>query len=191
MPNNAGLQMPQISLARALNQSDFFIENKLFVPKNKTVLYSRNLVFFYVNRRHQGMNLVNLSMKFNYSNVPYQLLNVNQTTVNDLAVEFALDLPIGNDNFSLRSVVTVYRPPLADNVSVGSCAAVLRYDGPGVMSDIFCYNPLLANYAVERADGSFRSNEPITSLNLQANNANEVGFTELASKYGTIFMYTL
>jgi len=191
MPNNAGLQMPQISLARSLNQSDFFIENKLFVPKNKTVLYSRNLVFFYVNRRHQGMNLVNLSMRFNYSNVPYQLLNVNQTTVNDLAVEFALDLPIGNDNFSLRSVVTVYRPPLADNVSVGSCAAVLRYDGPGVMSDIFCYNPLLANYAVERADGSFRSNEPITSLNLQANNANEVGFTELASKYGTIFMYTL
>jgi hypothetical protein len=190
MQANAGLPMPQISLQKSLNQSDFFIENKLFVPKNKSVLFSRNLVFFYVNRRHQGMNMVNLSMRFSYTNIPYQLFNVNQTTVNDLPVDSSLDLSIGNDNFSLRSVVTVYRPPLADNVSVGSSAVVLRYDGPGVMSDIFCYNPLLANHQVEQLDGSYRANDPVTTLELHST-PKEMGFIEMARSYGTVFMYTL
>jgi len=191
MQTNAGLPMPQISLVNALNQSDFFIENKLFVPKSKSVIFSRNLVFFYVNRRSQGMNLVNLSMRFSYSNIPYQLFNVNQTTINDLPVEVNPDLAIGSDNFTLRSVVTVYRPPLAENISVGSSCAVLRYDGPGVMSDIFNYNPLFANYTVELPNGEVRKNEPITTLSETSNNPNEIGFKEMASKYGTIFMYTL
>ena len=191
MQANAGLPMPQISLDRALNQPEFIIENKLFVPKNKSVIFSRNVVFFYVNRRHQAMNLANLTMRFSYTNIPYQLFNVNQTTVNDLQVGVPKYLGIGNDNFNLRSVVTVYRPPLADNVSVGSSCAVLKYDGPGARPEILNYNPLFANIAVELPGGLVGTNSPVTTLAETAANPNEIGFDEMASKYGTIFMYTL
>jgi len=191
MTANAGFPMPEISLNNYLNQPDFVIENKLFVPKNKSVFFSRNLVFFYVNRRHQGVNLANLTMRFSYSNMPYQMFNVNQTTVNDLEVSVPYTLSVGKDNFNLRSVVTVYRPPLADNVSVGSSCAVIKYDGPGVRNTILNYNPLLANYEVEMPDGSHRANKPVSYIDEVASNPNEVGFTEMARKYGTIFMYTL
>ena len=188
--SNAGLPMPEISLERSLNQSDFFIENKLFVPKNKSVLFSRNLVFFYINRRMQGMNLANVSMKFSYTNIPYQMFNLNQSTVNDLEVSFDDQLTVGNDVFNLRSVVTVYRPPLAENIAVGSSCVVLKSDMPGMQTDLLYYNPLLANYEMELGNGNHAANKPITLLR-DSSNGNEMGFRQLARKYGTIFMFTM
>jgi hypothetical protein len=187
-PNNLNLPMPQIHLERAINQSDYFIENKLLVPKNKSILYSRGIVFFYVNRRFQNTTLANLTYKFNYTNVPYQTFNVGQTSVNDLAVGFEYNMKLGNEVFDLRSVVTVYRPPISENVSVGSSCVVIHSAAPGVTGDHFYYNPLLANHAFDNGT-SVETNKPITVIHPTANGPNEVGFVEMAQKYGTVFMY--
>jgi hypothetical protein len=187
-PNNLNLPMPQIHLERAINQSDYFIENKLLVPKNKSILYSRGIVFFYVNRRFQNTTLANLTYKFSYTNVPYQTFNVGQTSVNDLTVGFEYNMKLGNEVFDLRSVVTVYRPPIAENVSVGSSCVVIHSAAPGVTGDHFYYNPLLANHAFDNGS-SVQTNKPITIIHRSANGPNEVGFVEMAQKYGTIFMY--
>ena len=187
LPNNLGMDMPQIHLERAINQSDFFIENKLLVPKSKSILYSRNVVFFYVNRRYQSVNVANLTYKFSYTNVPYQTFNVGQTAINDITVGFGDTLTLGKDSFDLRSVVTVYRPPIAENVSVGSSCVVL-HTNPGGACDHFYYNPLLSNHQFEDASGSYSANAPITTIGRQAG-SNTPGFDEMAQKYGTIFMY--
>jgi len=189
-PNNLGYPVPQVHLERAINQSDYFIENKLLVPKSKSVLYSRNIVFFYVNRRYQTVNVANLTYKFSYTNVPYQTFNVGQTAINDLNVGFEPTLRLGQDVFSLRSVVTVYRPPIAENVAVGSSCIVTRLSSPGVASDYFYYNPLLANTMVEVGD-SYRQSRPITVIRRRAQGPNEIGFDDVAQKFGTIFMYVV
>jgi hypothetical protein len=185
MPNNLGYDVPQMHLDRAINQSDYFIENKLLVPKSKSILYSRNAVFFYVNRRFQTVNAANLTYKFSYTNVPYQTFNVGQSAINDFPVGFDNSLTLGNDVFSLRSVVTVYRPPIAENVSVGSSCVVVGQQS----NDLFYYNPLLANIQFEDETGAYRSNNPITVINNVSAHANQPGFIEMAQKYGTIFMY--
>jgi hypothetical protein len=187
-PNNLNLPMPQIHLERAINQSDYFIENKLLVPKNKSIMYSIDFVFFYINRRFQNSTLANLTYKFSYTNVPYQTVNVGQTSVNDLPVGFDYNMKIGSDVFDLRSVVTVYRPPIAENVSVGSSCVVIRSASPGVTGDHFYYNPLLANISMD-IGGAPVSNKPISVIHRTAGQPDEVGFIEMAQKFGTIFMY--
>ncbi len=190
VPNNLGMAMPQIHLERAINQSDYFIENKLLVPKSKSVLYSRNVVFFYVNRRYQSVNVANLTYRFSYTNVPYQTFNVGQTAVNDLQVGFDYSLKLGKDVFGLRSVVTVYRPPIAENVSVGSSCVVIRNNGPGVVAEHFYYNPLLSNHAFDNGT-SYTVNKPFSIINPSASQPSEVGFTDMAQRFGTIFMYVM
>ena len=189
VPNNLGMPMPQIHLERAINQSDYFIENKLLVPKSKSVLYSRNVVFFYVNRRYHTVNVANLTYRFSYTNVPYQTFNVGQTAINDINVGFDYSLKLGKDMFGLRSVVTVYRPPIAENVSVGSSCVVV-HNNPGSVADHFYYNPLLANHSFDNGT-VYQKNKPITVINRVAANPNEVGFVDMAQKFGTIFMYVL
>jgi hypothetical protein len=183
---NQATPVGSIDLLKALNQTDYFIENKMLVPKNKSVLFSRNVMFFYANRRYQSMNIANLAYKFSYTNVPYQTFNVGQTSVNDVPVTFNCTIPLGNDAFSLRSVVTVYRPPLEANISVGSSAIVLpKEKGDG---EHFYYNPLLSNFMYD--DGTkYASNKPISILYETPSGPNQIGFLELAQKYGTIFMY--
>jgi hypothetical protein len=190
VPNNLGMPMPQIHLERAINQSDYFIENKLFVPKSKNVIYSRNVVFFYINRRFHTVNVANLTYKFSYTNVPYQTFNVGQTAINDIPVNFDYTVKLGKDTFDLRSVVTVYRPPIAENVSVGSSCVVLHKNNT-LSNNHFYYNPLVANLQMLNPNGAPLKNEPITSINKHAVNTNEVGFIDMAQKYGTIFMYVM
>jgi hypothetical protein len=187
-PNNLNLPMPQIHLERAINQSDYFIENKILVPKSKSIMYSIDFVFFYVNRRFQNSTLANLTYKFSYTNVPYQTFNVGQTSVNDLAVGFEYNMKIGNDIYDLRSVVTVYRPPIAENVSIGSSCVVIRAATPGVVGDHFYYNPLLSNITLD-INGVVETNKPISVIHHTTTDVNEIGFVEMAQKFGTIFMY--
>jgi hypothetical protein len=183
---NQAASVGSIDLLRALNQTDYFIENKMLVPKNKSVLFSRNVIFFYANRRYQSMNIANLAYKFSYTNVPYQTFNVGQTSVNDIDVTFDYSFALGNDAFGLRSVVTVYRPPIEANISVGSSAVVVPKDRAG--GEHFYYNPLLSNFMYD--DGTkYASNKPISILYERASGPNQIGFRELAQKYGTIFMY--
>jgi hypothetical protein len=69
-PLNSGMRHPAVRLESALTQADWYIENKMVVPKNKSVIHSRNIVFFYVNRRYQSVNFANVDMGFRYLAIP-------------------------------------------------------------------------------------------------------------------------
>jgi len=185
---NAGLPLPEIHLERSINQTDYFIENKLFVPKTKSVMFSKNLVFFHINRRYQTVNVTNLAYRFSYTSMPYQSFNVGQTRVNDLPVGFREQLPLGREMYDLRSVVTVYRPPIAENIAAGSSCIIMRAE-PSV--EQLYYNPLLANMMHEDPNngGQYVQNKPITVVNPTPAGPGEIGYVEVAQKYGTIFCY--
>jgi len=182
-PNN-------ISLERALAQTDFFIEHKTLVPKYRSVMYTQNLLFFYVNRRYQAINVARLDFRVAYTSTPYQSWNVGQTAINDTPVDFKYDQKVGNTLLSLRSVVTVYRPPIAENVVGGSSAIVIPDKNAGRnINENFYYNPLLANYMYQ--DGNeIKSNRPITLIARNAPSApDSVCVTDLAQKFGSVFVY--
>jgi hypothetical protein len=180
-----------IHLNNAMAQSDWYIENKMLVPKNKSVIYSGELVFFYANRRYQSVNIANLSLNFRYTSVPMQTWNVGHTAVNESILNFDERIRIGKDDFYLRSVVMVYKPPVADHVSVGSSAVIIKRTGPGIAAPVYLhYNPVLANYQFQTPTG-YRANDPITGLPAySAPGSGAPSFSEQARKFGTIFVYS-
>jgi hypothetical protein len=181
-----------IHLNNAMAQSDWYIENKMLVPKNKSVIYSGDLVFFYANRRYQSVNIANLSLNFRYTSVPMQTWNVGHTAVNESLLNFDERIKIGKDDFYLRSVVMVYKPPVADHVSVGSSAVIVKRSGPGVAAPVYLhYNPVLANYMFQSPSGGYRANDPITGLPATSTPGSGLpNFSEQAKKFGTIFVYS-
>lgn len=179
-----------MSLERALSQSDFFIEHKTLVPKHRSVLHTEDILFFYANRRYQSLNLANLNFRVSYTSVPYQSLNVAQTAINDSPLSFDYNLKIGENALELRSIVTVYRPPIAENIVGGSSTIVIPASKEGRnVDENFYYNPLIANYMSEQ-DGRYESNNPISLIVRDGAAANSESVNDLGSKYGTIFMYS-
>ena len=185
-------QQQPVSLEKSLSQTDFFIEHKTLVPKFRSVMYTQQLLFFYVNRRYQAVNVARMDFRLAYTSVPYQSWNVGQTAINDTPVDFKYVQQVGDRQLDLRSIVTVYRPPLAENVVGGSSAIVIPARNSGRnANENFYYNPLLANYMYESASGSYASNRPITLIARDTpSSTNSVCVTELGQKYGSVFVYS-
>ena len=178
----------QMSLKRALNQSDFFIEHKTLVPKNRSVMFTNDVIFFYANRRFQGISMANLNLRVSYTAVPYQAWNIGQTSINNTSLDFEYDVTIGDNTLNLRSIVTVYRPPVSADIVGGSSAIVIPSREGRTVDENFYYNPLLANYMTE-VDGSYKSNRPITLIARKDAREDRESVDELGAQYGTIFMY--
>jgi hypothetical protein len=180
----------QMSLQRSLSQSDFFIEHKTLVPKYRSVWFTRELLFFYANRRYQAVNLARLNFNISYTSVPYQSYNVGQSAVNDTPLDFGYDMRVGDTALALRSIVTVYRPPIAQSIVGGSSCIVLPDPSSNRNpNENFYYNPLLANYMYEK-DGVYHSNDPISLIAREDNRPNRESIDELGSKYGCVFVYS-
>lgn len=116
--------MGPVKLLDALTQTQTFIEGDVLVNRATDVIYSRQVLFFYVDRRAHVMNLgMNL---FNLSNLPKSVAGFER--VNQKAVEAPLALPVRGDNFRLRSVVLADIQPASDNTNlvVGSSALVIK-----------------------------------------------------------------
>jgi len=187
------LMQPQtnvnMSLQRALAQSDFFIEHKTLVPKHRSVLFTQDVLFFYANRRYQAVNVARLNFRVSYTSMPFQGWNIGQTAINDLPLDFKYSLQLGQTDLQLRSIVTVYRPPLSENIVGGSSAVVIPSAGGNYnIDENFYYNPLLANYMTE-VNNQYVSNAPISLIARDDNRPDRSSIDKIGSKYGTIFMY--
>lgn len=183
-----GAPQAPVNLLNALTQSDWFIENKMVVPKNKSVIYSKNILFFYVNRRYQTLNFANVDCGFRYLSLPGTLSGM--TGINNTELHFDYDIPIGNDVFTLTSVV-VLNPLLEGQLSTGCSSIVLCPPDAALGStrtSFLYYNPINANLLHEN-NGVYKHNEPITQIYEHSANPSELGFVETARRFGTVFVY--
>ena len=105
--------------------------------------------------------------------------------------KFEYEFGLGEQNLNLRSIVTVYRPPINENIVGGSSAIVVpRPEGrPRNPNENFYYNPLLANYMTEQ-NGTFTTNTPISLVACEDNRPDRESVDNLGQMYGTIFMYS-
>ena len=179
---------PPVRLTSALTQSDWFIENKMVVPKNKSVIHSRKIIFFYVNRRHQTLNFANVDAGFRYLALPGTLTGM--TGINTTELHFGDEITLGNDKFNLTSVV-VLNPLLEGQLSTGCSSIVVCRPEPSIgrmRTSYLYYNPILASILFEKA-GAYIRNDPISPINDHSNDPKTPGFVETARRYGTIFVY--
>lgn len=109
----SGTSTTAVTLATSLSAPDFYVENKVIVPKTKQVVHSRDVVFFYCNRRSFGFDhskLVTPSMH-QFSVLPFSI--TGYSAINDVEVDLST-VQIGADSYNCKSSVNVVVSEVAD-----------------------------------------------------------------------------
>ena len=174
-----------VNMQSALRQPDWYVENKLIVPKHKQVMYSRELVLFYVNRRYQNLNFGKLTMPYTFGALPTTVSGFE--SLNNASLEYTPEIAISDSPFEIKSLVSVETTKLVNiradedqkNLIIGSKAWV------SCGGKLYCYNPTECAKATAPTSGS-------TDLTYPAP-ISEVGVDKVQkafSEEGTIYVFT-
>jgi len=142
-----------ISLKGCLTQAQPFIEGNMLVQRISDVIYSREVLLFYIDRRAY---LLDGAMPFNLSRLPTAIAGFER--INKFPVELDIKMPIrqttsNSDVFCLRSVVVAETnaaistgTTTATDLVVGSSTYIYEYDSPMSKSSftpdrLLHYNP--------------------------------------------------
>jgi len=176
--NIPGSVTAAVDLEDSLTQNTWYLENGSVINKQQSIIYSKGVLFFYVNRRFKSVNARLLFHPRKFSNLPLTMSGYEK--LNNLPVTFNRSIDIMGDTYNLRSVVTIKTSNLTDtkDLIIGSHALVCSKDS----KCHYIYDPIGA--AVTNAAGE--SNDPITEL------VPDTGVEDFESRVrtrGTIFMY--
>jgi hypothetical protein len=183
-----------VSLSDALVQPQWFVENKVIIPKSLQIIHSNDCIIFYVGRRYQTVNIARLAMPYNFTNLPMTISGVE--SLNTYPVNAPRTMDIVNDRYLLRSVVVVETASIGNkDIIVGSSTMILRpKDIMRKHFDEICYwyNPLGAATPYVGGAGAFSRDGPITVLPTDTpfNPRPDLeSFEQRAMSKGTIFIY--
>lgn len=183
-----------VSLQDALEQQQFFIENGVLVPRHTSLIYSRGVLFFFVDRRANVIKM-NDMQPFNVSTLPIAVSGFER--LNDREVHFEDEIKIRGDIYNLRSVVVaeVNRNVAEKNIVVGSSAIFIMHptqENKLLSKEYFRYDPIGVVDPAQDDFGKFFERPPVSQL------FGGVGlttpgdsFVEMARERGIIFMYEL
>jgi hypothetical protein len=179
-----------ISLESALSQPEWFVDNKMIVAKVKTIVYSRDVIMFYANRRKSVPNITTQNA------ITFNMLPTNTyiESINDTPIVYDPNgLVIGHDTFQLRSVLfmetLVANPNIISGISAGIATQVDASIGM-LNPSCFLYNPAQAIYKFETPDNKFASNAPVSEIHPLLDINGVMSFYNRAVKRGTIYVWT-
>lgn len=180
-----------VSLEEAVSQVQWFVEQKNFVPRSMQIVHSNDVLFFYVGRRYQTVNVARLNVPCNFTNLPMTV--TGWESLNEHPVNAPRSINILNDEYELRSVVSVEKTQAGGKSLIVGCTAMViiprevgRYDETCLL-----YDPQGAGVKIEDGD-KYVNNAPISVIPSDSPFANIGGvetFEQRARCRGTIFMY--
>jgi len=183
-----------VSLSDALDQHQYFIENGAMVPRHTSLIYSRGVLFFFVDRRANVIRY-NDMQPFNISRLPLSVSGFER--LNDREVDFDDQITIRSDVYHLRSVVLaeINRNSPERNLVVGSSAIVMLHQDLTIgryTNEYFQYDPMSVFDAVLTNTG-VQNRSPTSEIRGTPNKGSPPGtsFVEMARQRGIIFMYKL
>ena len=180
-----------INLEDSLNSQQFFLENGVITPRNTSIIYSRGVLFFYIDRRTNVIRTSDMPM-FNINRLPLAISGFER--INDREVKFNYNINIRDDVYKLRSVVLSEVNNISNetNIVVGSSTMIMCHpDYTDIMEEeFFIYDPIkVVSKEFQNSDTS-AYRKPIRLI--FRNHPNEIdSFETMANKRGIIFMYEL
>jgi len=172
-----------ISIVDAINQPQWFIEGKTLVPRTIKVVHSRDVLFFYVNRRFKSINYARPNQPFIFGAFPPSLSGIE--TLNDLEVAVPDDVTVEGDSFGLRSVVCVESSDVGTfkNCIIGTTAIIVSPADPvkGKAVSYLMYDPRTAS------DLPTIGHAPVDPI--ARGQPGYLDFDDLVRKQGTVYMY--
>lgn len=202
------LTLAPLSFRAALSQADQYVENKMIVSKVKNVMYSRDVLFFYINRRYQSVDYTRVANTYQFSSLPItttQFENLNETSI-----DFDQNLTLqSGDVFSIRAVLSVetadmgiisantYTPsdPFGPNINgkliTGNSVTISKGD------KYIKYNPMVVTKIapVPTTAASVLQTQPFYEVDAGSSESNattkmsECGFKETFTNKGIVYMY--
>jgi hypothetical protein len=183
----------QLSLNKALEHSQTFMEDGSFIERNNTVLYSRNILIFYLDRKSQMLKLGD-EEELLFNKLPAAISGFDR--INDINVDFSFEMTLkdSEDIFELRSAVIAELDNTMGsdtNLSVGSSTVVLQQPDKSnhfMNREAYVYDP----YNVTRrviSNNQIIKNEPVSWVPLVNDGSNIESFHTMARKKGLIFIY--
>lgn len=178
-----------INLKDSLTSQQFFLENGAITPRNTSIIYSRGVLFFYVDRRTNIIRTQDMPI-FNLNRLPSAISGFER--INDRPINFDYEIPINEDIYKLRSVVI---SDLNNNINIaeknliiGSSTMVITPNDTDILNsdEYFIYEPVRVLDRV--SPNTYR--KPIRQIFRSSSNEYE-SFQDMANKRGIIFMYEL
>jgi hypothetical protein len=182
-----------INLEDSLNSQQFFLENGVITPRNTSIIYSRGVLFFYIDRRTNVIRSQDMQ-PFNITNLPKAVSGFER--LNDRNVIFNTDFKIRDDVYQLRSVVLseINNHTTEKNMVVGSSAIFMIHQdmNKGKYSDeFFIYDPINVTDKILSAGATYTHRQPIRQIHRNNVTTESMSFKDMAHKRGIIFMYEL
>lgn len=196
LPYNDYYKHKPVHLTNSLGKPQVVYNKRGFpVPKQQNILYSRDVIIFYVNRRLNHLNISKLTSPYSayqFNNLPINISGFER--LNDREVEFDEQITISGEEFYLKSVVCVEVSQFNENIIIGNSTIIIEHaDGTSQRSSTkyYYYNPRNAarKYPNKKGD-DLTSDNPITIIpanKLMAGNVESV--QEKAGRRGSIFIY--
>jgi hypothetical protein len=181
-----------IELNEALQQQQYFLENGNIVQKHTSLIYSRGVLIFYVDRRANIINTINSMSPLSMLNIPSAVSGFER--LNDREVHATEEITLRNDLYKLRSVVLseVNNNSKESNLVIGSSTLVMipvDHEKGIHTPQHLQYDP----YAVVNGgvvNGVATKNDPIVQIP-SASSTDEDNFRDMSRKRGIIFIYQL
>jgi len=181
------------SLNEALEQHQYFLENGSLVPRHTSLIYSRGVLFFFVDRRANVIRF-NEMQPFNIARMPLTVSGFER--LNDHSVAFETSLDIRGDTYQLRSVVLaeVNKNVPEKNIVVGSSAAFIIHPDHSknlFTTEFFKYDPIsVADAYLNTATNRYENRKPVSILfGMPGVGPLGTSFIEMAQMRGIVFMY--
>jgi len=160
-----GIENTPMDLKAALSQPQWFVENKMIIPKKQEVVHSTELLIFYVGRRFKSINITRLNAPCNFDTLPMTVAGWERSNPNPVNFETEWTLSgvnTGPEAFVLRSVVTIESKTPASipgGELVTGCSTYVRCYGDALKSlptgkapDMDTIKRLTANASVYQYD---------------------------------------
>ena len=167
-----------MSLNDALEQRQLYIHRRQITVKTQQIMYSRDLLIFYIHRRFQTVNLARLTRPYQMAILPITMSQYER--LHGAQVNFDFSMPVGSQLFTLRSVVAVETAPNDDNLIISCSALIRRPDSQEALE----YSPL-------DLTGSLPDKiEPLKFMPIHTPlYSNAPSMYKIASTRGTLFIY--
>jgi len=206
--DSAGTEEPK-DLRDALNQTIWINENKTIIPKEQSIIYSNEVLIFYVNRRIQSIHIRTFSNPIAFSQLPLTMSNFEKLNKYPILVHDVLHIRTEDEIFNLRSVVAVTETEIRQgekvtNIITGSTGLIVKSAGQFrniIEPDYLLYDPLGASLPVAHPLSStdkeefqgYITNKPISHINpyftTEIGGVQQQSFHDRAKYAGTIFIY--
>jgi len=177
----------------SLSQPQWYVENHMVVPKSQSIMHSRDILIFYVNRRFQSLNIAQIRAPCNFNMMPMTI--AGSEALNNRVVNFDKRIVIMGEEYLLRSVVLIEVSKARKNLIVGSSAAIVipRNINEGVYDESYLlYDPQGAGEMFKLQGDGYVRNAPVTYIpgdTTLNDNGNVESFYSRASQRGTIYIY--